>query len=105
MTLLALLCALVAVAFLLVVAIFATHIVHTLEAIGSREPSSWGRLGGSTSLLSRIWFGVRAIETQVGALPPQATRLNENLANLAQGLGDLKASLAGALEAVQEQRR
>lgn len=103
--LLMVLTALAAVALLVVLALFAGTIARTLEAIGANEPSSSNRGGDPRSLLSRIWFGVRAIETQVGALAPQATRLNENLEALAAGMIALKGALKGALEAVEEQER
>lgn len=105
MTLLAVLSMLAAVALLATLAYFVTHIVHVLEAIGAREPSSSGRTGQRMSYLARISFGVRAIEKQVSALPPQATHLNDTLAELAQGMNALEQSLGGALEAIERQRR
>lgn len=99
-----LLTTLAAVALLLVLAHFAGSIAQTLEAIGANEPSSSNR-GGPRSLLSRIWFGVRAIDHQVAALVPQATRLNENLEQLAGGMVALKVALKSALDAVEKQQR
>lgn len=96
---------LAAVALLAALAYYAWNIAVTLEAIGSREPSNTNRGGDKPSLLSRIAFGVGAIEHQVGALPPQATRLNENLEKLAGGMTALKAELKGALDAVEKQGR
>lgn len=105
MTLLMVLTMLAAVALLVALVYYAGNIANALEAIGAREPSLSNRGGEPRSLLSRIWFGVRAIETQVGALAPQATRLNENLEGLAEGMTTLKGVLKGALEAVEEQGR
>lgn len=96
---------LAAVALLLVLAHFAGRIALTLEAIGSNELSGSDRGGVPKSFLARIWFGVRAIDTEVGALAPQVTRLNENLETLAAGMTALKGALKAALEAVERQGR
>jgi septal ring factor EnvC (AmiA/AmiB activator) len=104
MTLLALLSTLVAVALLVALTYYATRIAHALEAIGAREPSTRGRYGQSPSALSRIWFGVNAIEKQLSALPPQVTRLNDNLGELAEALARLKASLKSTLDTIEAQR-
>lgn len=105
MVFLMLLTTLAAVALLVVLAYYAGNIAKTLEAIGASEPSTTNRGGEPRSLLSRIWFGVRAIDAQVAALVPQATKLNENLEQLAGGMTALKGALKGALEAVEEQGR
>lgn len=103
MVLLMVLTMLAAVVLLVALVYFAANIADTLEAIGSRELSSTNRGGEPRSLLSRIWFGVRAIDVQVAALVPQATKLNENLEQLAGGMTALKGALKGALDAVEEQ--
>jgi hypothetical protein len=94
---------LAAVAFLLVLAYFAGNIAKTLELIGANEPSTSNHGGDSKSFLSRIWFGVRAIDSQVAVLVPQATKLNQNLEALAGGMNALKGALKGALDAVEKQ--
>ena len=40
----------------------------------------------TTRLLARVSFGVRAIERQVGSLPPHVVRLNASLQRLATSL-------------------
>lgn len=100
-----LLTTLAAVALLVVLVYYASNIARTLEAIGANEPSATNRGGEPRSLLSRIWFGVRAIDVQVAALVPQATKLNETLAQLATGMTALKGALKDALEAVENQGR
>lgn len=105
MTLLMVLTTLAAVVLLVALAYFAGNIAKTLEAIGASEPSLSNRGGQARSLLSRIWFGLRAIDTQVAALVPQVTRLNNNLERLAEGMTTLKGALKDALEAVENQRR
>jgi hypothetical protein len=82
---------------------FLLRIAQTLEAIGSREPSTVGRRSAYTSYLARIALGVSAIEKEVSALGPEATRLNEGLAKLAGGLEALKTSVAGTVRAVEKQ--
>lgn len=102
-TLLALASALVAATLLVALVYLATVIAHTLEAIGANEPSTAGRSGEPPSYLARIWFGVNAIEKQLSALPGQAVRLNENLAELAAGMETLRSTLGAALAAVKRQ--
>lgn len=103
-TLLMLLTTLAAVALLAVLAVYGWRIAALLEGIGNREPAHTNRGGDERSLLARIAFGVAAIERQVAALPPQATRLNESLALLAAAMTELKAELKGALDAIEAQR-
>ncbi len=93
----------VAAAYIAVLAILGGRIADSLEAIGNREPSTSNRGGKQRSLLAKIWFGVRAIETQVSALPPQATQLNGQLEDLAGGLVAIRDSATGILGAAQRQ--
>lgn len=94
----------VAVVYILVLFLFGRSIGNILEAIGNREPSTSNRGGKQRSILAKIWFGVRAIETQVAALPPQATRLNVQLKQLAGGLTAIRDSATGILAAAQKQK-
>ncbi len=94
----------VAVVYIVVLFLFGRSIGDVLEAIGNREPSTSNRGGKQRSVLAKIWFGVRAIETQVGALPPQATRLNVQLGDLAGGLTAIRDSATGILAAAQRQK-
>ena len=59
-----------------------------------------GRIGGlPTSYLAKIRMGVRAIEVETGHLPVEATRLNEQLRQIAGGLkavDDTLVATAGA---------
>lgn len=105
MTLLVSIAVLLAFLFLYLVVVYAARIAHGLESIGAREPSVSNRGGEARSYLSRIWFGVRAIEAQLASLGPQAKRLNRNLTHLVQGLSVLEQGLKGTLEAVERQGR
>ena len=100
--LLAILSAVAVVAFLLVLAALAIRIASTLESIGNREPSIGHQ--GHMSFLAKISLGVRAIEGQTSQLPPQATKLNQNLQPLAAGLIAVRDKLASIRERVQQQK-
>ncbi len=63
---LTILSSLAVVAFAAVLVVYLVAILRTLEAIGGRP----------TSYLAKIRLGVRAIESETGALAPQVTRLN-----------------------------
>lgn len=102
-TFLAVLTLLLFALFAAVLVYFLTRIAQTLEAIGSREPSTIGRRSAYPSYLARIALGVSAIEKEVSALGPEATKLNEGLGKLAGGLEALKASVGGSLKAVEKQ--
>ncbi|MFZ5991172.1 MAG: hypothetical protein ACOYW9_05295 [Deinococcota bacterium] len=103
MTFLALLTLLLFALFAAVLVYFLTAIARTLEAIGSREPSTVGHRSAYPSYLARIALGVSAIEKELSALGPQATRLNESLGKLVDGLKALKASVGGSIKAVERQ--
>ena len=62
-----------AVALFVALALFLRAIAMELEAIGG--PAT--RFVAPANYLSKIRFGVRAIERQTEALAPQVTRLNE----------------------------
>ena len=78
---------LAALALLGVVAFDLLRITRELERIG----------GSPTSFLAKIRFGLRAIETETGALGPQVGRLNSGLRFLDQGLRSVEANLGEAL--------
>jgi uncharacterized protein YoxC len=46
--------------------------------------------------LAKVSFGVRAIETQTGVIGPGVTRVNEQLAAIAEALDDLAARAGGS---------
>lgn len=68
-------------------------IIRLLESIG----------GGSQSSLAKIRWGVRAIDTQTAAIPPQVTTLNERLAAVATGLQAVDGSLGATIQHVVRQ--
>ncbi|MEO6595459.1 MAG: hypothetical protein ABIP94_11965 [Planctomycetota bacterium] len=91
-----------AVVLIAALALLAGRIASELEAIGNSESLKSG-LGG-TSLLAKIAFGVRAIETETSHLGPQATQLNTNLEHVAKGLTDLRDSATALADVVGKQK-
>ena len=91
---LTLLSALAVVAFAAVLVVYLVAILRTLEAIGGRP----------TSFLAKIRLGVRAIESETGALAPQVTRLNEGATALLGGLQGVAADLDSAARALGGRR-
>lgn len=85
--------AIVVVLFFVVLAIYLTLIVRTLESIG----------GFPDSFLAKLRLGLRAIETETGHLPREATHLNENLKAVSAGLQQVDAHLVRTIEAVVQQ--
>ena len=62
------------------------------------------RVGGSpTSFLAKIALGVRAIETQTGALAPLVIQLNDGLSTIDGGLKVIDEHLVAAFVAVGRQ--
>ena len=102
MVILAVLSAVAVVAFLLVLATLAIRIASTLESIGNQEPSLGHQ--GRMSFLAKISLGVGAIEGQTSQLPPQATKLNQDLPALANGLVAVRDKLASIRKRVQQQK-
>ncbi len=92
-TFLMVLTALAVVALVVVLAYFLIKIIALLDSIG----------GTPTSYLAKLRLGLRAIETETGALPPQVTKLNGALGTIADGLGVVDAHLRGTLEAAGQQ--
>lgn len=81
---------------------YLVQIINTLESIGGETPKGYS---SRASYLSKIAFGVRAIEQQTGHLGPEVTRLNENLAQAAEGLRSIDGHLVRTIEAVGRQER
>ncbi len=98
-TLLALLSVVAASALFIALALFLFAITNVLETIGGETKS----YGAKASFLSKIRLGVRAIETQTGAIAPQVTALNGTLTSIRDGLVAVDANLAGLITAVSRQ--
>jgi hypothetical protein len=84
-----------------VLAAFLVAISRELEEIGG--PAT--RFVAPTNYLSKIRFGVRAIERQTDALVPLVTRLNLGLAAVRDGLRAVAAELDGLAQALARQGR
>ena len=76
------------------------RIIGALESIGGETPRGYS---SRSSYLSKIAFGVRAIEQQTGHLGPEVTRLNESLAQAAGGLRSIDEHLGRTIEAAGRQ--
>lgn len=76
------------------------RIISVLESIGGGAPRGYSF---RSSYLSKIAFGVRAIEQQTGHLDPEVTRLNESLGRAAEGLGSIDDHLGRTVEAAGRQ--
>lgn len=98
-TLLMLLSIMGAAALFIALALFLTAITTQLEKIGGEEKG----YGVRASYLSRIRFGVRAIEVETGAIPRQVTRLNATLTSIRDGLIVVDNNLGGVIAAVSKQ--
>lgn len=92
-TLLMLLTVLVALIFFGALAFYVHRIALLLEAIG----------GNGDSFLAKLRLGLRAIETETGALPVEVTKLNGGLSAVADGLKVVDADLAGTIQNVLAQ--
>jgi hypothetical protein len=101
MTWLALASALGVALLFVVLAAFLAAIGRALEEIGG--PAT--RFVAPTNYLSKIRFGVRAIERQTDALVPLVTRLNLGLAAVRDGLRAVAAELDGLAQALARQGR
>ncbi len=76
------------------------QIVEVLESIGGQTPKGYS---SRASYLSKIAFGVRAIEQQTSHLGPEVTRLNEQLAQAMEGLRSIDGHLERTIEAAGRQ--
>lgn len=88
-----------AAALFIALVVYLWLIVPELERIGGKARG----YGEQASYLSKIRMGLRAIETQTGALPREATRLNDGLVAVRDGLLGVDANLAGLIGAVSRQ--
>ena len=91
-----LLTALLTLVFLGTLAFALIRLNPVLDSIGGRP----------TSYLAKLRFGLRAIERETSHLPTQATRINTELARVADGLVAVDGHLertAAALEAQESQ--
>ncbi len=79
---------------------YLVKIIEVLDSIGGETPSGYS---SRSSYLSKIAFGVRAIEQQTGHLGPEVTRLNESLVQAAEGLRNIDGHLVRTIEAVERQ--
>lgn len=79
---------------------YLTRIIDALESIGGRSPRGYS---SRSSYLSKISFGVEAIERQTGHLGPEVTRLNESLGRAKEGLGSIDGHLERTVEAAGRQ--
>lgn len=85
-------------AVLLLVAVLAKYlmnIIHVLNDIG----------GNGRSLLARLRVGLRAIESETGYLPEQATKLNQTLSHTAEQMEKVHRRLDDTVTAVSKQER
>lgn len=98
-TLLALLSVAGVWALFIALALFLRAICMTLEDIGG--PST--RFYHPSNYLAKIRLGVRAIETQTGALGPAVTTLNGGLSAVRDGLKAIDANLAGVIDGASRQ--
>lgn len=94
-TLMTLLSALLALGFLGVLAYALIRLNPVLDSIG----------GTPTSYLAKLRFGLRAIERETSHLPGQATRINQQLAAVAEGLVAVDRHLERTEAALQAQER
>ena len=76
------------------------RIISALESIGGETPRGYS---SRSSYLSKIAFGVRAIEQQTGHLGPEVSRLNESLTQAAGGLRSIDDHLGRTIEAAGRQ--
>ncbi len=60
--------------------------------------------GTGNSFLAKLRLGLRAIETETGHLPEQATKLNESLSNTGAGLKVVNQHLEGTIQAALKQK-
>ncbi|ETW97740.1 MAG: hypothetical protein ETSY1_21510 [Candidatus Entotheonella factor] len=91
--LLMLLTALLTLAFFIALARYLVVISETLAQIG----------GYPDSYLAKLRLGLRAIETETGHLPVEATKLNTGLSAVASELSAVDEHLVGTINAVLKQ--
>ena len=94
-TIMTLLTAFLALIFLGVLAYALIKLNPVLDSIG----------GTPTSYLAKLRFGLRAIERETSHLPGQATRINQRLGAVAEGLIVIDGHLEGTAGALRAQER
>ncbi len=99
MTLLTIISVAGAAALFVALALFLRAITRTLEDIGG--PAT--RFETPVNYLSKIRYGVRAIEIQTGGIAPNVIKLNTGLGAVAGGLAAIDTNLAGVIAAVSRQ--
>lgn len=63
------------------------------------------RIGGDgQSFLAKLRLGLRAIETETGAIPTEVTKLNQTLSDTGSGLKIVDQHLVGTIAAVLKQK-
>lgn len=90
-----LLSAILALVFLGVLAYALIKLNPVLDSIGGRP----------TSYLAKLRFGLRAIERETSHLPGQASRINQKLSAVAQGLSAVDGHLERTEAALKAQGR
>lgn len=94
-TVMTLLSAILALVFLGVLAYALIKLNPVLDSIGGRP----------TSYLAKLRFGLRAIERETSHLPGQASRINQKLSAVAQGLSAVDGHLERTEAALKAQGR
>ncbi len=79
---------------------YLVKIIQVLESIGGETPRGYSSV---SSYLSKIAFGVRAIERQTDHLGPEVTTLNGKLDQAADGLRSIDGHLRQTVEAAGRQ--
>ncbi|MBA2376733.1 MAG: hypothetical protein M3494_01535 [Actinomycetota bacterium] len=79
---------------------YLVRIIEALESIGGSSPRGYSH---GTSYLSKIAFGLRAIEKETSHLGLEVTRLNEGLTQAAGGLKSIDGHLVRTIEAAGRQ--
>src|SRR5262245_46717699 len=80
-------------ALFVALAVFLVLILKELEPTG----------GTATSYLAKIRLGLRAIEIETGHIPAEVPKLNNGLAQIAQGLGVVDGNLGRLAAALESQ--
>ncbi len=60
--------------------------------------------GNGNSFLAKLRLGLRAIETETGHLPVEATKLNNTLINTGAGLKIVNGHLEGTIQSALQQK-
>lgn len=88
-------------ALFVALALYLRAINRELESIGG--PAT--RFFRPVNYLSKIRLGLRAIEVETSHIAPQATKLNDTLSSIRDGLRAIDGSLGAVIAGVQQQER